>query len=458
MQSAASASAPAAEQSPDHVFDVIVLGAGLAGLAAAHELVRAGKQVVVLEARDRAGGRVLTARDPATQYPIELGPEWVGTTGDFRALLDASAGDVRVTGGDHLVRQQGALLARENWHEIEEIMHRLAVLVGNGDDCTLTEGLARSGAHEEMPEGRSALVNYVMGFHAADPDRVSVRWLLEVEDNEPADASEGHAFGGLERGVQQLVAGVGGDRGIRLNTVVRRVRWTHGAQPQVEVDAAAGGASLTVRARQLVCTLPLAIMQRSVLQHDAADESAVDFQPALHAKAHALSQIEMGPVTKLVLVFDAPFWNQIDALKRASFLQEPGQPVPTWWTTHPFDEPVITGWVAGPLRAPIANTSREQLRTLALESLASVLGVPVSMLEQRLRGWHMHDWTRDPFARGGYSYVLSGGTDAHRILAEPLHNTLFFAGEATCGLGHNATMEGAFQSGLRAARQLLAQP
>jgi monoamine oxidase len=441
----------------DTAPDVLILGAGLAGLAAARELVSAGKRVAILEARARAGGRVFTVHDPATDYPIELGPEWVGTTGAFRSLLDDAGGDVRVTGGAHLVRQHGSLLARENWHEIEEIMHRLAGLVEHGDDCTLNEGLARCCAGDEMPEGRAALVSYVMGFHAADPARVSVRWLLQVEDNEPADASEGHAFGGLECGVQRLLHSLGTTGTLHLDSKVRRVRWVHGVHQHVEVDVECGGVAQTFRAPRLICTLPLSIMQRSVLEPSAVDDGAVAFDPPLTSKADALAQIAMGPVTKLVLVFDAPFWNHIDELRGASFLQEPGQPVPTWWTTYPFDEPVITGWVAGPLRAQIAEVSRETLLSLALQSLASTLGVSQSMLQDRLRGWHMHDWTRDPYARGGYSYVLSGGTEAHHVLAAPMHDTLFFAGEATCGLGHNATMEGAFQSGLRAAREVLGQ-
>lgn len=85
-----------------------------------------------------------------------------------------------------------------------------------------------------------------------------------------------------------------------------------------------------------------------------------------------------------------------------------------------------------------------------------MVDVPLELVTDRLRGWHTHDWAANPFARGGYSYVVSGGTGAHRELAQPIHTTLFFAGEATCGSGHNATMEGALQSGLRAAQEPLA--
>ena len=92
----------------------------------------------------------------------------------------------------------------------------------------------------------------------------------------------------------------------------------------------------------------------------------------------------------------------------------------------------------------------------AMESLAHTLGVPRRELESSWTGTHFHDWDADPFARGAYSYVGVNGLDAHRALAAPVAGTLFFAGEATCGEGFNATMEGAARSGLRAAAEVLA--
>lgn len=433
--------------------DVIVLGAGLAGLAAANTLSAAGKSVLLLEARQRAGGRVFTTHDPATVYPVELGPEWVGAKGTMRELLDRVGGDVRTTHGAHLVRRNGALVVREDWNETEELMRRVAALVQDGQDLSLAEALHTCSANE-MVEGRDSLLSYVQGFHAADPARVSTRWLLEVEDNEPADASEGHALGGLELAVRSLTNSLGQQCTLRLGAVVRNVRWSSAkasGDSRVEVDVSLDGHVETFSAKQLICTLPLAILK---LRNDAP--SAVVFTPPLSDKQSSLALLEMGQVTKVVLVFDEPFWNRIDQLKKASFLQERGLPIPTWWTTYPVDAPVITGWVAGPLRNQVEGAAGEALLDLALHSLSRVLGASRSRIDQSLRGWHTHDWSRDPFALGGYSYVLSGGTAAYRELAKPLHNTLFFAGEATGGQGHNATMEGALQSGKRAAQELLA--
>ena len=299
-----------------------------------------------------------------------------------------------------------------------------------------------------LNDARDTLRAYVEGFNAADPARVSARWLLQVEDNEPANASEGHALAGLDWGIDALRLSLGSDAHMEFNCVVREVRWSEG---YVEVFVDQAGHAATFVARQLVCALPLAI-----LKLPAEDRAAVQFHPPLPDKQAAMTQLDTGAVVKIVLVFDEAFWLEDERLRHALFLQQRDLPLPTWWTTHPVAAPVLTGWVAGPAVMRLRGASGAALLALALDSVSALLNRPRPEVEGRLRGWHTHDWNRDPFARGGYSYVLSGGTEAYAELAKPVQNTLFFAGEALAGQGHNATMEGALQSGMRAAQELLA--
>jgi monoamine oxidase len=137
------------------------------------------------------------------------------------------------------------------------------------------------------------------------------------------------------------------------------------------------------------------------------------------------------------------------------FLHAFDQPFPTWWTTRPSKTALITGWTAGPQLGGLGDIGSEDLITPALHSLAAALDVPIDQVARYLEGWYCHDWRKDPFAEGAYSWVLAGGLDAWRNLAEPLDGSLYFAGEATAGEGYNATMEGALLSGTRAAREIL---
>ena len=111
--------------------------------------------------------------------------------------------------------------------------------------------------------------------------------------------------------------------------------------------------------------------------------------------------------------------------------------------------------LGGPRARDVAARSRETVVRTACASLAQVFKLQPRKLRRLVTGWHYHNWTADPFARGAYSYVPVGGFDAPKRLAEPLEGTLFFAGEATESTGDNATVHGAFSTGVRAAKEIL---
>jgi monoamine oxidase len=165
----------------------------------------------------------------------------------------------------------------------------------------------------------------------------------------------------------------------------------------------------------------------------------------------------MGRVVKVVLGFRAASWRQSDAMNGALFLHAADQAIPTWWTPADDRIPFLTGWAGGPFADRVATADADELTDLATASLATALDMPRRQVLGHLESRHFHDWTGDPFSRGAYTYVGVGGSDAHRTLASPVADTLYFAGEATCGNGYNATMEGAVRSGRRAAAELLAR-
>lgn len=414
-------------------MSTLVIGAGLAGLSAAERLVEAGRSVTILEARDRIGGRVWTV-DDGGPLPLELGPEWVGDGGPVRELL-ASRGARLVEGKGRHLRRVGS--GWESLDDLPETVGRLLrrAMESAGSDQSLLDALERCCA-DEPEEAKTNLVGYVEGFNAADAARVSLRWLLEVEENQPAAASEHRTRAGLSTAVDALEHALQGRCDLRLETVAREVRWRAG---EATVVTAAGE---TLPAESVVVTVPLPLLE------------TLRFVPEIPDKREAAHGLATGPVTKLLLQFREPFWREIAPLRDALFIHALEQPLPVWWTAIDPEAPCLTGWAGGP-RAASLPSAPGQLLELAITSLAAALGVAPHDVSRRLEGHRYHDWRTDPFARGAYSYVTVGGTGVGAALARPVQDTLFFAGEATCGGGLNGTMEGAIESGWRAAGEVM---
>ena len=430
---------------------VIVIGAGLAGLSAAQRLAAEGVEVTVVEGRDRIGGRVCTKRDAEGALPAELGAEWLDPGSSVPDLVRAKGGTVRDSEGSFLVRTAAGLEPMDEGPD-DRLMRSLTSLAG--DDWPLVEALKECCSGEVFRDARASLVDYVEGFHAADPVALSVRWLREVERSQPADASSARAVDGLDQAVEALCPAPGSGCEVRLSTVVREVHWRRG-RVSLRVSAAGadtgGRAGETLEGEAAVVTLPL-----SILQAPPGHPSAVSFLPALPAKGTALESLSMGDVVKLVLDFDEPFWSGVAGTEEMLFLHDRSQKFPTWWTTRPVESPRLTAWVGGPQTRRLGDARGEALLDAALDSLAGALAIPRATVQGALRAWHHHEWRDDPFSLGAYSWVRAGGYDAYRALAAPVEETLYFAGEATCGGGYNASARGAVESGRRAADELLA--
>jgi len=415
---------------------VIVVGAGLAGLSAAGALLEGGCDVTVLEARDRIGGRVFPDGMTAG-VPVELGPEWLSADGELHDLF--------VRAGARLVPAQGARWRRrgDRWENQDDLADRNANLVEKirrlpGPDRSLLDALAECCA-DASDDDRTRLLGYVQGFHAADPAILSARWLGEVEANQPAEDSDLRSLDGTAPTLRAL-ATERVKNATRLGTEVVGLRWRRG---RVEVHTRERGGPVVGGAA--VITVPLPILRQ------------LPITPELPELAEATALLRMGHVVKLVMRFEEPFWRDVVPGGPMLFLQVPGKPIPVWWTA-PKDAPVLTAWAGGPSAERLAGTAEGELLRLAIESLAAGLGIGEEEVRRRVREHRWHDWSSDRFTRGAYSYVGVGGTRAHEVLSRPVEQTLFVAGEATCGEGLNATMEGALRSGRRAAAQLLSGP
>ncbi|MBI3556565.1 MAG: FAD-dependent oxidoreductase [Deltaproteobacteria bacterium] len=359
------------------VDDVLIIGAGAAGLAAARALSLAGVAVRILEARERIGGRVLTLHPSGASLPVELGVEFMH--GRPRELLEVFSAD--------------------GLHAIESDFT---------NDRPFSEFSGSETAARTIPACRSFRVRE-----------------------------------GFDSVCEYLLRSAAGAR-LNLKSIVTEVRWRPGRVAVLTRNAAS---ERVFRARRLIVTLPLGVFKAPI-----GTEGTVRFLPPLPEKQMAASALEMGNIFKIVFKFREPFWR---AQPRFMFEQASSRAIQLWYDTFPLNSGLLTGLTAGPRATALLSNGREHAVEQALSCLAGVTGVGVDLLAEWLDCWYFHDWQSDPFSRGAFSYVVAGGLAEQKKLAATLADTLYFAGEATHCEGLNGTVEGAIQTGQRAAQAIL---
>ena len=421
--------------------DIVIIGAGVAGLAAARELSRASFHVDVLEARDRIGGRIFTYKG------IELGAEFIhGRPPETMDIVARAHLKLSKVVNRHWHYRKGKLAtSNEFWSKLEHVMKAMKDVKR---DQSFSDFLKK---HDLGSEAEAIAKLYVEGFHAARAERISVLGLNqankaaeEIDDDQQFRIPKGYAS------IAQSLADDAFAHGTRihLNTVVKQVRW----QPKhVEVFTSSGTHYKSSRA---LVTLPLGVLQ-------AGD---VRFTPKLNDKRDAANKLAMGQVTKVVMRFREPFWEKLRrpigegselSFKDLAYLHAPDELTPTWWTLLPRRSALLTAWAGGTRAEKLLPEGEAGVSKLALKALVTIFGVEVAKLEEQLEELYCHDWFVDTCARGAYSYIPVGGLEATAHLAKPVDNTLFFAGEATNTEGHQGTVHGAIATGIRAAREIL---
>jgi monoamine oxidase len=411
-------------------YDVAIVGAGAAGLAAAQELLHAGLRVCCLEARDRIGGRVLTAHDLAV--PVELGAEFVhGRPAELFQLAEQAGLQLYETAGRpiSLMESGPSINPEEDGDRVLEDIQRCA---SEERDESFQEFLDRSNYPPRLKRRATA---FVEGFNAARREVIGVASL--AHDQRASDRIGGDHTFRVRKGYDALVGTLARDVEIRLNAVVEAIEWKPGNATLRLRDEA-------VQARRALITVPL-----GVLQH-----GAIRFEPEPAETIAAARALRFGDAFRVTFLFDRPFWDDRAETRDAGFMFSDEPQFPVWWTGRPAEPSLVTGWSAGPNADGLVDSPRDEVIARALDTLSRVVKIPPPVP----RGVWFHDWHGDPYSRGAYSYVPAGGLPARRKLAEPVADTLFFAGEATDLVGYGGTVHGAIASGRRAAGQILVAP
>ena len=418
---------------PDHI---IVIGAGAAGLMVARELGRAGKKVTVLEARDRCGGRIDPLQAVEFGYPAEGGAEFVhGEAPVTRALLrEAGLSLIPIEGSQRTVVE--GKFSSEDSLEIHEAMLHTA-LRELKDDVTVAEFLRRQFAGSEYDRLRRSIERMVEGYDAADPERASTLALRDewMDEGRSTQVRVAGGYGGI---INFLVGECDSqDAGIHLGTAVEAID-SSGAGAIVR--CANGDAH---ECDAVVLTVPLPLLKDIALPSTE------------HERAAAAAHIGFGNVIKILMRFRTRWWlDERRDLADLTFLLSEAR-IPVWWTQHPADLPVLTGWFGGPKTTAMAQLDEQELVEAGLASLADIFGRDAKELMRTMVAARAINWARDPFARGAYSYATPHTRVAQSVLSKPAGGAIFISGEALYRGRDMGTVEAALASGLETARTVL---
>lgn len=425
-------------------IDVIVIGAGIAGLAAAKDIQAAGKRVQLLEARQRVGGRIWSWREWGE--PIELGANWIETSKGNPLVNLAQQANMETTSdpeedGDELLidlttnkKMTGS--AVENMYDRYETIIDDAVDTADdySKDVSLRTAITNMNAYKKLSAAEKRQLEIVMAQVIDDDAAIEADKLsLKAYDAGDGAYSGGNKFvvGGYDN-IPKLLAE---NLTIEYGVVVNKITWgTNG------VTVTAGAKSWSARA--VIVTIPLGVLKAG----------KVTFSPALPAKyTQAINQMAMGVLDRCILRFPTAFWGS-----DYSTFTLAGSDPHAWYQFIPLNEPLgipaLMAFNAGSRAFALEAKSDAQIVAEMTQVVQKAFGTKATSTAAMVTRWG-----KDPFALGAYSYVpLGGAFSARSTMATPVSNQLYFAGEAYTTVD-SSTVHGAYNSGKKTAATLLSR-
>lgn len=429
------ASCSGESQPRDASLPVLVVGAGIAGLAAAQKLHASGFQVVVLEARDRIGGRIWT--DRSLGVPIDMGAAWIhGINGNPIADLAGEVGaKTFVTDDDNVIvydRTGNPLADRvleRGEGEYEKLFDAIAALAEDLDsDISIAEAIRRINPNAL----NDLLMRYQLGAYLEFDTGSAIEKLSTLTwDNDEAFPGQDAL---LPEGYDAIANFLAKGLEIKTGQVVQAIAY-EGDEVRIATNQG------TFAGQCAVITLPLGVLKKG----------SVAFTPPLpQAMRRAIALVGMGTVNKVVLRFQQPFWDP--EVQYFGFTSPIKGQYPYFLNTRTFSSTnALVTFGLGNAAIAMETQSNAKIQADVTHALKTMFGSRVPSPQNML----VSRWSSDPFAGGAYSYSSVGATlDDFNRMGQPIANKLFFAGEHT-STNYRATVHGAYLTGLREAKRIM---
>jgi monoamine oxidase len=413
----------------------VIIGAGAAGIAAGRALTGSGCEVVVLEARNRVGGRIWTDRG-LLGFPLENGAEFVHGVGalTWRYLTESgiearSHGDYASSGYEHPERgilSYDELLKEPDFERVFDLEKKEMPLHDPAAaDASLREWMKRLNLDVHAQE---FALRFFAHQYLAEPEHIGIADLAHEE----RVYHQGDDDFYLPAGYDVLLARMAEGLDVRLNAAVTEVAWSRGQARVTTSDRAWD-------AERVIVTVPPPLLDGIRFAPDLPEE-----------KRRAAQSLRTGPALKLHLQFTERFWDP-----RFNVYFTLG-PISMWWVPGTAAERgvhVLTALIGGLQALSLNALPEEGILMRAQQELCRLFGTRAPH-RTFVKGASV-SWLNDPWARGGYTYVPAGAYGMRQALARPVEDTLYFAGDATVTTTNPSTVHGALESGLRVAREVL---